>query len=233
MDILLAEGSRALFVVGLAKLRYFQDKILAAADIDLLNLLPKLEKKVRVDELFKYIEHYDPLVPVALITEMRSNILPTVIDEIQDQKKRKDSRPSSPRTPRNIAPVPTLIDNSNSLLVFRNEQKPLPADPLVSAEPGQASPSAPISSPSVKIRKSRATQLFGIDDLEMNINVRELLESPANSEDEPRSLCSSPRARASSCLSNHSDFSPSLYGMHAYLAQSPTPIRVNEDVNTM
>merc|ERR1712137_262282 len=136
LDLIFSEGSRALFVIGLAVLKTCERQILELEGDALLALLKEnLVHSLPTGELQKNIKMYDPIVTVDLIMELREIHRPLLIGDMEEEihataeptkeeEEGEDERSSLPST----TPAPSLHQATVDLL-------PTPCLPLPEERP--------------------------------------------------------------------------------------------------
>lgn len=86
IDLILAEGSRALFVIALATFHACKKEILQVEGDDLLDFLKtELKENINTLDLLKFIKFYDPLISVDLVMNLRVKYKPDIVGEIRDE----------------------------------------------------------------------------------------------------------------------------------------------------
>ena len=104
IDLILSEGSRALFVIALAVFKSCEAQIFERKGDTLLSFLKEeLSEHINTTELLKCIKHYNPLITIELIKELRDLHRPSVLGEIKEEvdhlaapEEDKETAPSSP-----------------------------------------------------------------------------------------------------------------------------------------
>ena len=92
IDLILAEGSRALFVIALAVFHTCHDEIMKCEGDELLDFLKcDLPSAINTLELLGKIKHYDPLITVDVVMELRKKHRPDVVGGIREELKDDNS----------------------------------------------------------------------------------------------------------------------------------------------